>query len=65
MIPGLEEHRASCPYCGEPITLVVDRSVDMQTYTEDCSVCCRPVVVVASEDSDGNLQLAVQSEDDA
>lgn len=34
-----------CPYCGEPIELVVDCSVDDQTYIEDCSVCCHPMVV--------------------
>ena len=34
-----------CPYCGETIELVVDRSVERQEYTEDCSVCCRPIVV--------------------
>jgi hypothetical protein len=34
-----------CPYCGERIELGIDCSVDEQEYTEDCSVCCRPLVV--------------------
>jgi hypothetical protein len=35
--------RLDCPYCGEPIELVVDTSVEHQDYIEDCSVCCRPI----------------------
>lgn len=34
-----------CPCCGERITLVVDGSVEAQTYTEDCEVCCAPMLV--------------------
>jgi hypothetical protein len=34
-----------CPYCGETITLILDLSVDEQTYIEDCSVCCQPMAV--------------------
>ncbi len=41
----LDTHSTSCPYCGEPIELVVDASVDEQEYIEDCQVCCRPMVV--------------------
>jgi len=32
-----------CPYCGEKIEVIVDGSVGQQYYTEDCSVCCRPI----------------------
>jgi cysteine-rich CPXCG protein len=40
-----------CPYCWEPIEVLVDGSVPRQQYVEDCSVCCRPIVitVVASQ----------------
>jgi transcription elongation factor Elf1 len=34
-----------CPYCGERISMVLDTSVDEQTYVEDCEVCCRPIEV--------------------
>jgi hypothetical protein len=34
-----------CPYCAEPITLVIEVIDDKQTYTEDCEVCCRPMIV--------------------
>jgi hypothetical protein len=36
---------ADCPYCGEPIELVVDVSIEAQSYVEDCPVCCRPISV--------------------
>jgi hypothetical protein len=45
----------SCPYCGETITLLLDLSVEEQTYIEDCSVCCQPMVVSYSA-ADGELQ---------
>jgi hypothetical protein len=39
------EHYFSCPYCGEPISMVLDLSVDRQTYVEDCEVCCNPIEI--------------------
>jgi hypothetical protein len=44
-----------CPYCGEQITLLLDLSVEEQTYIEDCSVCCQPMTVSYST-ADGELQ---------
>ncbi|HEU4619207.1 MAG TPA: CPXCG motif-containing cysteine-rich protein [Gammaproteobacteria bacterium] len=35
----------TCPYCWETIELGIDASVEMQEYVEDCSVCCRPIVI--------------------
>jgi hypothetical protein len=53
-----------CPYCGEFIELVVDCSLTEQSYVEDCSVCCHPIVVtlVVSAES---VSLSLQREDDA
>jgi hypothetical protein len=34
-----------CPYCGEPVELVVDASAGSAGYVEDCPVCCRPMQV--------------------
>lgn len=42
---GVSEVAASCPYCGEPVQLLVDGSAGAQAYVEDCQVCCRPMVV--------------------
>lgn len=37
--------QVSCPHCGESITLVLDLSVESQSYIEDCQVCCQPMRV--------------------
>jgi hypothetical protein len=48
-----ESQTIDCPYCGEPIELLVDCSAGHQEYVEDCSVCCRPIVVrVVVEDGE-------------
>ncbi|WP_100615177.1 CPXCG motif-containing cysteine-rich protein [Confluentibacter citreus] len=39
------EHYFSCPYCWEPISMLLDSSVSKQTYIEDCEVCCNPIEV--------------------
>ena len=39
------EHYFSCPYCGEQISMVLDLSIDKQTYVEDCEVCCHPIEI--------------------
>jgi len=44
-----------CPYCGEMISLLLDLSVEEQTYIEDCSVCCQPMTVSYTA-ADGELQ---------
>ncbi|HDZ08168.1 CPXCG motif-containing cysteine-rich protein [Pseudohongiella sp.] len=53
-----------CPYCWESIEVVVDCSVTEQEYTEDCSVCCRPIIISVYADG-GELQtVEARSEDD-
>ena len=38
----------SCPYCGEPLTFVIDETGGKtQVYIEDCAVCCEPIEVRA------------------
>lgn len=38
------EKKFKCPYCLEPISMIIDLSEDgTQTYIEDCEVCCRPI----------------------
>ncbi|SHF90475.1 Cysteine-rich CPXCG [Microbulbifer donghaiensis] len=60
----LEECSAPCPYCGEVITLLVDFSAGTQTYIEDCSVCCRPIVIRLTENADGSLDVRLQHENE-
>lgn len=63
-MPGLQEHVAACPYCGESILLLVDDSAGEQQYIEDCQVCCRPIRVDIALDADGMARLQLRSEDE-
>lgn len=60
----LEECAADCPYCGEPITLLIDTSCAEQSYVEDCEVCCQSMVVNVFVDEDGQVGLHVNREND-
>jgi len=53
-----------CPYCGEPLELLVDASEDGQRYIEDCQVCCRPINVTVTVEGDGSIGVDVRSEND-
>lgn len=53
-----------CPYCGEPIEILVDGSVDSQRYIEDCQVCCRPIEIAVDVGEDGELHVGITSEND-
>ena len=37
---SMDSANLACPYCGEPIEIVVDPSVGRQDDIEDCQVCC-------------------------
>ena len=39
----MKEHHFGCPYCGEPISMVLDEEESDDAYIEDCEVCCRPI----------------------
>jgi hypothetical protein len=41
----VREHGFTCPYCWEPITMLLDLSAESQSYVEDCEVCCNPIAV--------------------
>ena len=41
----MHQESITCPYCWETIDIALDLSVDEQRYVEDCSVCCRPIVI--------------------
>ncbi len=55
-----------CPYCGESFETTVDASGGgSQRYTEDCHVCCRPIVFSLAVGAEGNLlRLETQREQD-
>lgn len=53
-----------CPYCGEPLELLVDASAGDQQYTEDCQVCCQPMVVRTRLDTEGRPEVDAIQEDE-
>ena len=47
-----------CSYCGEPNETAIDPSGGTtQTYTEDCTVCCRPNVLVIRIENDDSVTI--------
>ena len=62
----LEQATIGCPYCGEPIEIVVEMAIEPeamgQRYVEDCQVCCKPMVVDVT--SNGGAPMVTASRDD-
>lgn len=57
----MEEQNIDCPFCGETISVLVDCSAGGQQYTEDCQVCCSPILLTIEIDHDGTI-LSVLAE---
>ncbi|MEZ4416768.1 MAG: CPXCG motif-containing cysteine-rich protein [Gemmatimonadota bacterium] len=53
-----------CPYCGEPVEVELDPyGGALQTYVEDCPVCCRPWQVEVSFDRNGQASVRLEAGD--
>ena len=61
----LTPYTIDCPYCGEPIEILVDASIPSQEYIEDCQVCCCPITLRVEVDADGEPQVRASGENDA
>jgi len=61
----LTEQAVSCPYCGEIISVLIDRQEVGHQYVEDCQVCCKPIMFNVDMDSIGNLSVSVRDENDS
>jgi len=59
----LESFKACCPSCWETIELTIDPSGGDQDYTEDCFVCCRPMIVSVTVMAD-SFNVQVRAEQD-
>ncbi len=53
-----------CPYCGEQIEVLIDCSVMRQEYTEDCSVCCRPIIISVESSQGEVVSIEGRTEDE-
>lgn len=61
----LKEAGVYCPYCGEPLTVFIDTSVEEQNYTEDCQICCAPIVFNVHVDPENHeLQINLRQENE-
>ena len=55
-----------CVFCGEENEVFVDVSGgSRQTFTEDCTVCCRPNLITLEIDDDGDVLIQVVQEYEA
>ena len=56
------EVEVDCPYCGEVVTIGVDPAGGaVQSYVEDCQVCCQPWQVHLSYDDHGGAHVWVEA----
>ncbi len=53
-----------CPYCGEPIEVLVDCSLPVQEYIEDCSVCCRPINLTVNASDTDAVEVSATTENE-
>ena len=61
---SISEHALDCPYCGEPVTVLIDHSAGEQEYVEDCEVCCRPLVIHVLIESNGEAAVSARYENE-
>ena len=61
----LHEVDIHCPYCGEPLQLLVDASEGDARLVEDCHVCCRPIELQLQVDTDGTVSVFASTDNDA
>lgn len=61
---SLTEATVHCPYCAEPLEVLLDPQEAGQQYIEDCQVCCRPITFTVSIDAMGHLSVAVRDENE-
>ncbi len=60
----LDERTVYCPYCAEPLEVLIDAEEVGQQYIEDCQVCCKPISFAITVDSEGNVQAQVYDENE-
>ncbi len=59
----VQEVEIQCPFCAEPITILIDTSVAKQEYVEDCEVCCRPMVIKYQVQGGEVTELLIEREE--
>ena len=73
----LEETTTNCPYCGERLELLIEplanielgdvvamEGQEISEYTEDCQVCCRPIIIRIMLSADGTQLVSALTENE-
>ena len=55
------EHFFDCPYCGAPISMILEVMPQRQEYIEDCEVCCNPIEITFKGDEFGLTEFRAES----
>lgn len=58
----IEETAIQCPYCWETIALELDLSEGDASYTQDCPVCCQPILLTVRMDQRGGHTVEAERE---
>jgi len=58
----IQRETITCPCCWESIEIALDLSAGDQQYVEDCSVCCRPLVITIRTDGEALSAVEVSAE---
>lgn len=63
---ALPERIITCPYCSESNDILIEFSEngEVQDYTEDCQVCCRPIHLIIETDDHAEMVVIAKREDD-
>ncbi|HEY5702155.1 MAG: CPXCG motif-containing cysteine-rich protein [Gammaproteobacteria bacterium] len=61
---ALDEYAIQCPYCGEPLSLLIDRSDESRSYVEDCQVCCQPILLEVAISREGEMSVMAHQENE-
>ena len=60
----MTECKFVCPYCWQPMQILVARPDLPAELVEDCQVCCRPIVLDVSLDPDGEATVGTRQENE-
>lgn len=63
-MPLVNSYFLSCPYCLEQIEIVIDTTIGNQEFTEDCEVCCHPILLRIRMDGDDVTDIEALREND-
>ena len=51
-----------CPWCWQPLQILVARPDLPAEIVEDCQVCCQPITLSITVEADGGLAINAEAE---